>query len=187
MYLGQTPSPISNITFPIGITQGGHGGTTQTSGRAGLGILSTGDALLTAANQSAARSAILAAKSGVNDDLISIPVNTTINGFKIGYREVGRNVQNAGYTTVMNDSGLFIYMNSVGTFTIPSNSVVAYPIGTAITFLNMTGSNCSIANGDNMYQAFVGSSGTRTLANFGIATALKYSEIGWIISGSGLS
>jgi len=44
------------------------------------------------------------------------------------------NTQTSGYTTVLSDAGLIIYMNSSSALnlTIPLNSTVAYPIGTVI-------------------------------------------------------
>lgn len=53
-----------------------------------------------------------------------------------------QNSQSAAYTTVLTDAGKHIYHPSADTtartFTIDSNANVAYPIGTAITFVNDT-------------------------------------------------
>jgi hypothetical protein len=117
-----------------------------------------------------------------------VAANSSINGNAAGYLEVVQNAQAAGYTLVAGDAGKQIYFTSAGAFTIPANASVAFPIGTAVTFVNMTGSSSTIAiTSDTMYLAGVGSTGTRTLANFGLATALKMTATTWIISGSGLT
>lgn len=98
------------------------------------------------------------------------------------------NSQAAGYTCVYADMGKCIYASSAGTFTIPANASVAYPTGTAITFINMNAGNCTIAiTSDTMYLALSGTTGSRTLAQYGIATAVKMTATTWIISGPGLT
>ena len=71
------------------------------------------------------------------------------------------------------------------TFTIPSNSSVAYTIGTAITFINQDSAGVlTIAiNTDTMRLAGDGTTGSRTLAANGVATAIKVAATQWIISG----
>jgi hypothetical protein len=106
----------------------------------------------------------------------------------VGYLEVPQNSQSAGYTTVLSDSGKQIdFIASGSTITIAANASVAYPIGTVITFINMTGGNVSINCADTMYLAVVGTTGIRTLANYGISTAVKVSITTWLINGAGLS
>jgi hypothetical protein len=74
------------------------------------------------------------------------------------------------------------------TFTIPANASVAYENGTVLTFINMSSSSLSIAiTSDTMYLAGTGSTGTRTLAQYGIATAIKMTSTTWLISGNGLT
>jgi hypothetical protein len=74
-------------------------------------------------------------------------------------------------------------------FTIPANSSVAYPVGTALTFINQNGGGVitiSITT-DTMRVAVSGATGSRTLAANGIATAVKITATEWFISGSGLT
>ncbi|OJU03599.1 MAG: hypothetical protein BGN87_18520 [Rhizobiales bacterium 65-79] len=75
------------------------------------------------------------------------------------------------------------------TWTIPANSSVAFPIGTAITFVNENGAGViTIAiTTDTMRLAGAGTTGSRTLAANGVATALKVTSTSWIISGVGLT
>ena len=114
---------------------------------------------------------------------IAVSGNLTVGGASIP-----QNSQNAGYTLVAADANKHIYAATAGTFTIPANSSVAFTIGTAVTFTNFTGSNCSIAiTTDTLYLGGTATTGTRTLANAGIATALKVNATTWVISGAGLS
>lgn len=100
---------------------------------------------------------------------------------------VTQNSQNAGYTLVLSDAGKHILMATAGTFTIPSNASVAFPIGSAVSFVNAT-TSCTIPiTSDTMTLAGTSTTGTRTLAANGIATALKIGTTSWIISGTGLS
>jgi hypothetical protein len=109
-----------------------------------------------------------------------------------GYLEVPQNSQSAAYTLLLADSGKHIY-HPVGdavarTFTIPANASVAYPIGTALTFVNMSTAAVSIdITTDTLYLSPTGTTGPRSLAQFGSATAIKLTATTWLISGSGLS
>jgi hypothetical protein len=110
----------------------------------------------------------------------------------IGYLNIPQNSQSAAYTLVLEDSGKHILHPSTDanarTFTIPANSSVAYPIGTAITFINMTSQVVTIAiTTDTMYLSSAGTTGSRSLAQYGSATAIKMTSTTWLISGSGLT
>jgi hypothetical protein len=108
----------------------------------------------------------------------------------LGYLNVPQNVQTGDYTLVLADSGKHIYRGSgsSATWTIPANSSVAYPVGTALTFINLSATSVSIAiTSDTMYLSSAGTTGTRTLAQYGSATAVKITSTSWIISGSGLT
>ena len=110
----------------------------------------------------------------------------------LGYLNIPQNSQSAAYTLVLADAGKHIFHpssdNNARTFTIPANSSVAYPIGTAITFINMAAADVTIAiTSDTMYLSSAGTTGSRTLAQYGSATAVKITSTNWIISGSGLT
>ncbi len=111
----------------------------------------------------------------------------------IGYLNVPQNSQSTAYTTVLADSGKHLLHPSADTtartFTIDSNANVAYPIGTAITFVNQNAAGVmTIAiTSDTMRLAGAGTTGSRTLAANGVATALKLTSTEWIISGTGLT
>lgn len=109
-----------------------------------------------------------------------------------GYLNIPQNSQSAAYTTVLADRGKHILHPSTDanarTFTIDSNANVAYPTGTAITFINMTSQVVTIAiTSDTMYLAGTGTTGSRSLAQYGVATAIKIDSTHWVISGTGLT
>ena len=111
----------------------------------------------------------------------------------VGFRNIPQNSKSANYTLVLADAGDHILHPSADTtartFTIPANSSVAFPIGTAITFINQNGAgNVTISiTTDTMRLAGAGTTGSRTLAANGVATALKIAATEWIISGGGLT
>ena len=108
-------------------------------------------------------------------------------------RILPQNSRSAAYTTVLSDSGKHILHPSADTtartITIDSNANVAYSIGTAITFINQNAAGeLTIAiTSDTMRLAGAGTTGSRTLAANGVATAVKITSTEWIISGTGLT
>jgi hypothetical protein len=119
--------------------------------------------------------------------------NCTADGTDaVGFRNVPIASKSAAYTTVLADSGKVIFHPSTDanarTFTIDSNANVAYALGTVLTFINMTSQAVTVAiTSDTMYLAGTGTTGSRTLAQYGMATAIKMTSTTWIISGSGLT
>lgn len=111
---------------------------------------------------------------------------------ELGTKEILQNSQSTAYTLVLADAQKHMLHPAsdanARTFTIPANSSVAYPIGTAITFVNQTSQVLSIAiTTDTLTLANTTTSGTRSLAQNGVATALKITSTLWIISGAGLT
>lgn len=106
---------------------------------------------------------------------------------------IRQNSQSTNYTCVLTDGGKHILHPSADitarTFTIPANASVAYSIGTALTFVNQNAAGVlTIAiTTDTMRLAGAGTTGSRTLAANGIATALKITSTEWTISGTGLT
>jgi len=158
------------------VTKGGTGVGTSTG--SGNNVLSTSPTLVTP---------ILGTPS--SGTLSSCTVDGTDS---VGFRNIPQNSQSAAYTLVLADSGKHIFHPSTDanarTYTIPANSSVAYPIGTAVTFVNMTSQVVTIAiTTDTMYLAKDGTTGSRSLAQYGSATALKLTSTTWLISGSALT
>jgi len=120
--------------------------------------------------------------------------NCTVDGTNdVGFRVIPQESKSAAYTLVLADSGKHIYHPWADTtariWTIPANASVAYPVGTALTFINDTSAGVvTIAiTTDTMILAGAGTTGSRTLAANGIATAVKITATRWMISGTGLS
>jgi hypothetical protein len=119
--------------------------------------------------------------------------NCTADGTtSVGYLTVPQNSQSAAYAIVLADNGKHIFHPAgdanARTYTIPANSSVAFPVGSALTFVNMSASAVTIAiTTDTLNLAGAGTTGSRTLAQFGVATALKITTTNWIISGTNLT
>lgn len=104
---------------------------------------------------------------------------------------VTQNSQIADYTAVLGDGGKHIFHpssdNNPRTFTIPANASVAYPIGTTLTFINKINTITIAITSDTLTMAGSGTTGSRTLAANGMATAVKIASTEWMIAGTGLS
>ena len=109
----------------------------------------------------------------------------------IGYLNIPQNPQSADYTAVLADQGKHLYHPTTDdnprTFTIPANASVAYVVGTTLTFVNDQNTMTIAITTDTLVWAEDGSTGSRTLAENGVATALKVTSTRWIISGVGLT
>ena len=129
--------------------------------------------------------------------VLGTPTSGTLSGCTVdgtdavGFRNTPVNSQSTAYTLVLADSGKTILHpasdNNARTFTIPANSSVAYPVGTAITFVNLINTVTIAITTDTLYLAGDGSTGSRTLAAYGVASAVKVASTTWIISGNGLT
>lgn len=109
-----------------------------------------------------------------------------------GPATIPQNSQSTNYTTVAGDAGGMIFHPAADTnnrtFTIAANASVPYAIGTTTSFANMSTNVLTIAiNSDTLYLAGAGTTGSRTLAQYGQATALKITSTSWLIAGSGLT
>jgi hypothetical protein len=167
-------------------------------------ITATGSAVneLTYANAATGNPPTFTASGGdTNIGIDFVPKGTHItdstlryNGTEIGFRQVPQNSQSAAYTTVAADRGKHILHptadNNARTFTIDSNANVAYPVGTLITFVNQI-NTVTISITSDTLTLFAGSgtgtTGSRTLAAGGVATALKVASTSWVIWGVGLT
>jgi hypothetical protein len=106
----------------------------------------------------------------------------------IGYIGMPQNSKSANYGLVIGDMGKHVYVTATSTVTIPAYTSVDFPIGTTIAVVAGTGATVSIAiTTDTMNLAGPGTTGTRTLAPFGMATLVKVAQSTWFISGVGLT
>lgn len=109
-----------------------------------------------------------------------------------GYLNVPQNVQNNDYTFVLADSGKHVFTNDTGThnWTIPPNSSVAFPLGTAISLVTFDPTNTNfttIVRGGGVSLYLSGTSDFLNqdfvTASVSICTILKIDTDVWIISG----
>jgi hypothetical protein len=91
------------------------------------------------------------------------------------------------YGVVAADAGEHIYTTGNRTVTIPANSNVAFPIGSTLVFINGNATLTIAITSDTMNLSVIGTTGSRTLAPYGMATAIKVASTTWIISGNGLT
>ncbi len=123
---------------------------------------------------------------------LAVPSGANFNAMiQAGGVPLAQNSQSGAYTTVLSDGGGEILHptadNNARTFTIAANSSVAYPVGTVITFVNQVNTLTIAINSDTLQLAGTATTGSRTLAAGGIATATKVTSTLWFISGPGLT
>jgi hypothetical protein len=110
----------------------------------------------------------------------------------VGFLSIPQNSQSAAYTTVLADSGKCIFHPAsdanARVFTIAANGSVPYPIGTVIQFINMTSQVVTIAcNTDTLTWAQTGGSGSRSLAQYGVANVVKITSTQWLLTGTNVT
>jgi hypothetical protein len=127
----------------------------------------------------------------VSGTITALAATATVNSTAASVGYMGLPQNSTGTTTLsISDAGKHIYITtSSQTITIPANSSVPYPIGTAITFIaGPSATTVTIAiTSDTMRLAGAGTTGSRTLAAHGMATAVKVAATTWYINGTGLT
>jgi hypothetical protein len=197
----------SQTSGTLSVSRGGTGATTLTGVVRGNGTsaFTTGTVSLTsevsdtlpianggtgATTAGAALTALGAAASGANTDItaldqdVTITATGTIAANTIGYRGLPQNSQSASYTLALADQGKHISITTGGVV-IPANGSVAFPIGSTIVIYNNSGSNQTISiTSDTLRLAGAASTGSRTLAQYGLATCVKVATTTWVASGN---
>jgi hypothetical protein len=189
----------TNVTGTLPVANGGTGITSFGTGVATfLGTPSSANLAAALTDETGTGDLVFATSPTLVTPVLGTPTsgqlsNCTVDGTDaVGFRNIPQNSQSADYTLVLADSGKHIFHpvgdNNARTFTIPANSSVAYPIGTAITFINMAVADVTIAiTTDTLTLSDAGTTGSRTLATNGSATCIKITSTEWLISGSGLT
>jgi hypothetical protein len=139
-----------------------------------------------------ATTAILTNLTSTNATTTNLTATTVLDAGTIGaaapgFRGLPQNARTGAYTLALSDAGKQV-SNTTGGWVIPANGSVAFPTGTAIALYNDSGSNQTISiTTDTLRQAGTANTGTRTLAQYGLATCVKVASTTWVISGAGLS
>jgi hypothetical protein len=205
-------APALTLGAALPIASGGTGSTSTTFvnlatnvtgtlpvANGGTGITSFGTGVATALGQNVTGSGgiALATSPTFVTPVLGTPTSGTLSGCTVdgtdavGFRNTPVNSQDEAYETVLADSGKTILHpvadDNPRIFTIPANSSVAYPVGTVISFVNLQNTVTIEIASDTMYLANDGDTGDRTLAEYGMASAMKVASTTWIISGNGLT
>ena len=105
----------------------------------------------------------------------------------VGYKSLPQNSQTASYTLALTDMGKMVNTTTGGVI-IPANSSVAFPLGSTIIIYNNSASNQTISiTTDTIYLVGTATTGSRTLAQRGLATCVKVASTTWVVSGGGVT
>jgi hypothetical protein len=191
--------PSLTLGAALPVASGGTGITSFGSGVATfLGTPSSANLATAVTDETGSGLLVFATSPTLVTPVLGTPSSGTLSSCTVdgtdavGFRNTPVNSKSADYTLVLADSGKTIFHpaadNTARTFTIPANSSVAYPVGTVLTFVNLAAADVTIAiTTDTMYLAGPGTTGSRTLAEYGIASAVKLASTDWLISGNGLT
>jgi len=117
--------------------------------------------------------------------------NSTMPISSVGY--IGSPQVSGGataYTLALADAGDHVYFTggTTATLTVPTNSSVAFPIGTTILALNNNSSNLTISGAGVTFQLVnSASTGNRTVATKGMASLIKVATDTWWVTGPGVT
>lgn len=155
--------------------------TTTAAAAPAIGAYASGTNILSFATNSA--------QAGFFDanQILNVYNGATISPVYAGIPQ-GTALTGGSATLVLSDANRFIpnFSGAARTGTIPANASVAYPIGTAITFVEGGGASMTIAINTDTLQ-FGSLTGSRALAANSMATAIKVASTTWFISGTGLT
>jgi hypothetical protein len=190
------PSLVLGAALPV--ASGGTGITSFGTGVATfLGTPSSANLAAALTDETGSGLLVFATSPTLVTPVLGTPSSGTLSGCTVdgtdavGFRNTPVNSQSAAYETVLADSGKTILHpvadDNARIFTIPANSSVAYPVGTVISFVNLQNTVTIAITTDTMYLANDGDTGDRTLAEYGMASAMKVASTTWIISGNGLT
>ena len=128
----------------------------------------------------------LAGKANVKPAEAATNADTAASAGYMGMPQVI--VASGGLTLSKAHAGDHIYVTGTGqTITIPANSAVPFEIGTTIVVINANVTSSIAITSDTLRLAGGTTTGTRSLAVWGMATLVKIDATTWIASGNGLT
>jgi hypothetical protein len=108
----------------------------------------------------------------------------TVAANSIGFRGLPQNSQTTGYTLVLADQGKHISITTGGV-TIPANGTTAFPIGATVVVFNNSASTQTVGiTTDTLRLAGTTTTGTRTIAAYGLCTLVKVGTTTWVATGN---
>jgi hypothetical protein len=110
--------------------------------------------------------------------------SSTIGGYSIGYLQIPQNLKSTSYSATSSDVGKHIYTSAI--VTVASG---VFSVGDAFMITNSSSSSITITQGSGVTLRLAGTTttGSRTLANYGIATVLCVASNVFSVSGAGLT
>ena len=105
-----------------------------------------------------------------------------------GYLGIPQNIKDQDYTLVMADAGKHIYHSNSTAYawTIPPNSSVAFPIGTAVAMVNKGSGTVTITRGSGvaLWEAGDGTDEDKALTQYGYIVITKVATDEWVLTGT---
>jgi hypothetical protein len=115
----------------------------------------------------------------------TMTAGTTVSDSIGEVRTVPINSQTGAYNLASTDAGKFISITTGGVSVLTSS---AFTAGQSVSIYNNSASSQNISiTTDTMYLAGTATTGTRALAQRGVATILKVAVTTWVISGAGIT
>lgn len=150
----------------------------QTQSTANSALASGNAALALAATAQASGNAALPRAGGTLTGLVTFSSGQV-------YPQIPANSQTTGYTLVVDDAGKHISITTGGV-TIPS---AVFAVGDVVSIYNNSGSDQTITQGTSvtLRKAGTATTGSRTLAQYGVATVLCVASNTFAITGAGLT
>jgi hypothetical protein len=158
------------------------GGAVSATGAVSGGSIATGGAASATGNVTGGNVTTAGLASVASLSVTGNVATVTSANYTIGYRDIPQ-LTSLG-TLALTDGGKHYY--GTGTITIPTNASVPFTIGTTILII-ASGAVTVSAGSVTLTQVGTGSGGSRTIAQYGMATLIKVASDTWYISGTGIS